>query len=172
MILFIGNGSTITFEGRRERFVQWKEAVPKHKDTANVPEPDSANNVRKKKPRKSQNSIIASLQASIDVGKVQEIGHCPNATIRVRDTWVATLSHALVVPPHTSPPPPQFKPPRQIHNTRGRSKKPKSVRHNGAVGPTDSENQHSDSEEHEDKDTSTAPQTRENQGYTTHYYSN
>ena len=151
-------------EGGSERFVQWKEAVPEQRCTTNVPGPDSANNVRKMKPRKSHNSIIASGQASIDVGKVQEIGHRPNATVRVRDTGVATLSHAPIVPPHTSPPPPQFKPPRQIHNTRGRSKKRKSDPHDGAVGPTDSENQHSDCEEHEDDDTSTPPQTGENQG--------
>lgn len=151
-------------EGGSERFVQWKEAVPEHRDTANVPGPDSANNVRKKKPRQSQKAIIASLQASIDDGEVQEIGHRPNANVRVRDTRVVTSSHAPVVPPHTSPPPPKFKPPREIHNTRGRSKKPKSVPHDGAVGPTDSRNQHSDSEEHEDKDTSTPPQTGENQG--------
>jgi hypothetical protein len=151
-------------EGGSERFVQWKEAVPEQRDTANVAGPDSANNVRKKRPRKTQKSTIASLQASIDVGEVQEIGHRPNSIVRVRDTGAATLSHAPTVPPHTSPPPPQFKPPRQIHNTRGRSKKPKSVPPDGAVGQTDSENQHNDSEEHEDEDTSTPPQTGENQG--------
>lgn len=138
--------------------------MPEQRDTANVAGPDSANNVRKKKPRQSHKAIITSLQASIDVGEVQEIGHRPNATVRVRDTGVATSSHAHVVPPHTSPPPPQFKPPRQIHNTRGRSKKPKSVPHDGVVGPTDSKYQHNDFEEHEDEDTSTPPQTGENQG--------
>ena len=151
-------------EGGSERFVQWKEAMPSQRDTANVVGPDSTSNVRKKKPQQSQKAIIASLQASIDVGEVQEIGHRPNAIVRVRDTGVGTSSHAPVAPPHTSPPPPQFKPPRQIHNTRGRSKKRKSDPHDGAVGPTDSENQHSDCEEHEDDDTSTPPQTGENQG--------
>lgn len=161
-----------------EKFVQWKEPVEAEGDTSNFDGPDSNRAVRKNKPTRRQKSLLASMAASVEGARVEEAEHATSPNVRVTDTIIGTSSQSLAVL-QSSPPPPRFKPPCQMQNTRSSSQLQRSHasvvevhnsadrvpgRHQRAAGPHESVQQQGDVEEHEEDDISGPPPRKEQQG--------
>lgn len=126
-----------TSDRGNEKFVQWKESVQRQGVTENADDHDSHSKGRQKKLTRRQTSLLSSLAATMQGPDEEQEGPATSAAAVGNDTGVGTSS-PNTPEGHSSPPPPRFKPPRQMQNRRSHVPLPKSTVSVGAYAtPSD-----------------------------------
>ena len=110
-------------------FVQWNESFTKDIDGRNDKGPSSTKIATKKMPNNKQKSVEFS---SIAAWGVEDAGRRASSNIVASGTRIV-MSCLTPTPGLSTPPPPQFQPPRQTPNTQSPSVTPRGTPLHGAT---------------------------------------